>query len=178
MLMTNFMTRRSLVRHLVVAGRALISTSSPRYLAASAAVVASTTAAATAHCLSPAEGKTLNPLLTPPAWALFPRYADIRAEHVAPAMTERLTQADAALVQLEATIESKLAAGQTPTYKELNDEAERIQELVNTPWSAVNHLKSVKDEEALRKAVQDTQPKVVQFFTRMSQSEAIYRCVS
>eukprot|EP00900_Chrysochromulina_parva_P004124 jgi/Chrpa1/13712/Chrysochromulina_OHIO_Genome00018379-RA len=172
------MTRRSLVRHLVIAGRAANMGGRalhPRYLAASAAVVASTTAAATAHCLSSAEGKTLNPLLTPPAWALFPRYADIRAEHVAPAMTERLTQADAALIQLEATIESKLAAGKTPTYKELNDEAERIQELVNAPWSAVNHLKSVKDEEALRKAVQDTQPKVVQFFTRMSQSEAIYR---
>jgi oligopeptidase A len=175
------MTRRSLVRHLVMAGRAANMGGralTPRYLAASAAVVASTTAAATAHCLSSAEGKTLNPLLTPPAWALFPRYADIRAEHVAPAMTERLTQADAALIQLEATIESKLAAGKTPTYKELNDEAERIQELVNAPWSAVNHLKSVKDEEALRKAVQDTQPKVVQFFTRMSQSEAIYRFVS
>ena len=149
-------------RHLSIAAR-------PRLLSTGAALVGSTVAAAS--CI--AEPAEANPLLAQPS--LFPRYADIRAEHVQPALDERLDAAEAALLRLEATITAKLEAGGTPTYSDLNDEAERISELVSGPWSAVNHRTSVKDEEALRKAVEATQPKVVRFSTRMSQSAAIYR---
>ena len=46
----------------------------------------------------------------------------------------------------------KLAKGDTPTYSELADEAERIGESVSAPWSTASHLKAVKDTPALRKA--------------------------
>ena len=97
-----------------------------------------------------------NPLLSPAA--LFPKYADIRAKHVEPALKARLAEAESKLASLEADIESKLAKGVTPSYTELNDRAEQIAELVFSPWGAVNHLKSVKDTDELRKAVQATQP--------------------
>ena len=114
-----------------------------------------------------------NPLLSPAA--LFPKYADIRAKHVEPALKARLAEAESKLASLEADIESKLAKGVTPSYTELNDRAEQIAELVFSPWGAVNHLKSVKDTDELRKAVQATQPDVVKFSNRMSQSAALYR---
>ena len=71
-------------------------------------------------------------------------YCDIRAEHVEPALKLRLEEAEAALAKLEAGIEAKLQKGVTPTYVELNDEAEQISESVFGPWGAVNHLKSVR----------------------------------
>jgi len=153
-------------RHLSIAVR-------PRLISTGVFVVGSTVAAVSASCIAKPTEDVSNPLLVQPS--LFPRYADIRAEHVQPALDERLDAAEAALLRLEAAITAKLEAGGTPTYSELNDEAERISELVSGPWSAVNHLKSVKDEETLRKAVEATQPKVVRFSTRMSQSAAIYR---
>ena len=153
------------------ARHALSIAARPRLVPTGAALVGSTVAAVSASCIAEPTEKS-NPLLAQPS--LFPRYADIRAEHVQPALDERLDAAEAALVRLEAAITAKLETGGTPTYSELNDEAERIEELVGGPWSAVNHLKSVKDEEALRKAVEVTQPKVVRFSTRLSQSAPIY----
>jgi len=154
------------------ARHALSVAARPRLTPTGAALVGSTVAAVSASCIAEPTEKS-NPLLAQPS--LFPRYADIRAEHVQPALDARLDAAEAALVRLEAAITAKLEAGGTPTYSELNDEAERIEELVGGPWSAVNHLKSVKDEEALRKAVELTQPRVVRFSTRMSQSAPLYR---
>ena len=169
--------RRTMLRRLTAlatpgARHALSIAARPRLVPTGAALVGSTVAAVSASCIAEPTEKS-NPLLAQPS--LFPRYADIRAEHVQPALDERLDAAEAALVRLEAAITAKLETGGTPTYSELNDEAERIEELVGGPWSAINHLKSVKDEEALRKAVELTQPKVVRFSTRLSQSAPIYR---
>jgi Zn-dependent oligopeptidase len=115
-----------------------------------------------------ADAAKSNPLL---AHSTFPRYAEIQAEHVGPAIDTRLTEATTALESLEATLRSTLAAGKTPNYVILADEGERIGELVGAPWGAVNHLKNIKDAEELRKAVDAAQPKVTAFFTRLSQSQ-------
>jgi len=112
-----------------------------------------------------------NPLL----FSGFPRYADVRAEHVGPAMDARLGQATASLEALERTIDETLGRGQTPSYETLADGTEAIGELVSAPWSTVRHLKGVKDTEALRVAVDTAQPEVVSFGQRMSQSTTLYR---
>lgn len=113
-----------------------------------------------------------NPLLDPPQ--LFPRYADIKPEHITAALSQRLNAAEDALSALEHSIEGSMAEGKTPSYHSLNDEAERISESVYAPWGAVSHLKSVKDSAALREAVEATEPAVVAFGTRFGQSRALY----
>ena len=114
-----------------------------------------------------------NPLLNVPA--LFPRFADIRAEHVQPAMSTRLAQARSGLEALELDVEAILARGETPSYLFLADSVERLGELVSGPWGAVSHLKMVKDSDALRAASDKMEPDVVAFSSKMSGSIALYK---
>ena len=144
----------------------------PARPAAATAFAATFAASAAAHTSAAQPGDVPNPLLTS---SLFPRFADVRAEHVGPAMESRLAEAEIAMTALEQLIETKLAKGDTPTYSELADEAERIGESVSAPWSTASHLKAVKDTPALRKAIETMQPRVVAFSTRCAQSSALYR---
>jgi Zn-dependent oligopeptidase len=114
-----------------------------------------------------------NPLLDAPA--LFPRFADIQAAHVQPAMTSRLAEAVTRLDALEKEVEEKLARGETPSYLFLADSVERLGELVSGPWGAVGHLKMVKDSEALRTAADAVEPEVVAFSSKLSGSAALYK---
>ena len=132
---------------------------------------AAATACAAAFSLSSAP-EASNPLLAPD---YFPRYADVKASHVGPAMDARLAEATSALTALETQLEATLAAGLTPSYRDIADQSERIAELVGTPWGVVSHLKSVKDSDELRAAVDAAQGKVTAFFTKLSQSEPLYR---
>ena len=128
---------------------------------------------ATAQSLKAALSVSNNPLLNAPV--LFPRFADIRAEHVQPAMSARLADAQADLEALEREIEAILARGETPDYCFLADSVERVGELVSAPWSAVGHLKMVKDSEALRTAADAVEPEVVAFSSKMSGSATLYK---
>ena len=128
---------------------------------------------ATAKSLMTALSTADNPLLNAPA--LFPRFADIRAEHVEPAITARLAEAKAGLEALEHEIDATLAGGETPSYLFLADSVERLGELVSGPWGAVGHLKMVKDSDALRAASDAVQPEVVAFSSKMSGSVALYK---
>jgi len=134
--------------------------------------VAASAAAAASSCFVACEA-TDNPLLNAPA--LFPRFADIKAEHVQPAMKARLAEAQTSLEALEADVEAMLARGETPTYEHIADAVERLGELVSGPWGAVGHLKMVKDSDALRAAADAIQPEVVAFSSKMSGSVALYK---
>ena len=130
-------------------------------------------AAASSYIASCQDAQTDNPLLNAPA--LFPRFADIRAEHVQPAMTARLAEAQASLTALEQDLEERLARGETPSYELLADSVERLGESVSGPWGAVNHLKMVKDSDALRAAVDAMEPEVVAFSSKMSGSLPLHK---
>jgi len=137
---------------------------------AGAASASATAGAAIAFAIS--DEVSANPLLSD---SYFPKYADIKAEHVAPAITARVAQAEDALEVLELQLTATLATGRTPAYVDVADASERIGELIGGPWGAVMHLKGVKDTVALRKAVDEVQPKVTAFNTRFSQSAALYK---
>ena len=113
-------------------------------------LTAAVAAKAASTCIASCDAAEANPLLDAPA--LFPRFADIRAEHVEPAMKARLAEAQASLTALELDVEETLARGETPSYLHLADSVERLGELVSGPWQAVGHLKMVKDSDALRAA--------------------------
>jgi len=132
----------------------------------------STAATAAAASIASSEAAD-NPLLNAPA--LFPRFADIRPEHVQPAMKTRLAEAQMALENLERDVKATLARGETPSYAHLADSVERLGELVSGPWGAVGHLKMVKDSADLRSAADAVEPDVVAFSSKLSGSAALHK---
>jgi len=97
----------------------------------------------------------------------LPPFPDITPEQVVPAMTELLTEATAALTQLEANI--------IPTWAGLVEPLDRMIERLSWSWSIVGHLMGVKNSPELRAAYEQMQPQLVQFWTRLGQSAALYQ---
>lgn len=104
-----------------------------------------------------------NPLLSRTG---LPQFAAITADHVIPAMNEALAEVEARLQEIEKNI--------TPTWEGLCKPLEELDTPFEYTWGVVNHLISVKNSDALRKAHQEILPKVISFSLRMSQSRPIY----
>ncbi|MBN9430126.1 MAG: M3 family metallopeptidase [Burkholderiales bacterium] len=105
-----------------------------------------------------------NPLLD---FSGLPRFADFAPEQVAPAIDELLTQARATLAQVTDPA--------TPTtwdafVEPLEDATERL----GRAWGIVGHLNGVADTPPLREAYNANLPKVTQFWTELSQHEALF----
>ncbi len=97
----------------------------------------------------------------------LPPFPEITPEQVVPAMTELLTEANAALTQLEANI--------IPTWAGLVEPLDRLTERIGWSWSIVGHLMGVKNSPELRAAYEEMQPQLVQFWTQLGQSAALYQ---
>ena len=76
------------------------------------------------------------------------------------------------LAALEAKIEQ---SGHQLPPKEFLEALETLGQQMETSWSAVSHLKAVKDHDDLRAAVEEVQPKVVAFGLKSGQSLPIYK---
>ncbi|TFH19293.1 MAG: M3 family peptidase, partial [Myxococcales bacterium] len=112
-----------------------------------------------------------NPLLDPrPA----PRFEEIEAAHVEPAVTSLLTDLSAALDALEKS------AGRTPepTWASLVEPIEQISDRLERCWGVVGHLMGVKNGPELRAAQEAVQPEVVKFGTRLGQSRPLYDAIT
>lgn len=107
---------------------------------------------------------TKNPLLIGKG---LPPFADIKAEHIVPAMTELLTQVEKELATLETTVK--------PTWKDLVEPLQAIVDRINWSWGIVSHLMGVKNSPELREAHDSIQPKVVQFLNKLNQSQPLYK---
>ncbi len=105
-----------------------------------------------------------NPLLSQ---AQLPAFASIRPEHIEPAMTELLSQAEAAL---------ELATSDaTPTdYDALSATLGVATERLGHAWGAVGHLNAVANSPELREAYNAMLPAVTEFFTRQGADERLY----
>jgi oligopeptidase A len=73
---------------------------------------------------------------------------------------------------LEAKIEQ---SGYQLPPKQFLEDLEMLGHEMETSWSAVSHLKAVKDHEELRTAVEAVQPQVVAFSLKIGQSLPIYK---
>jgi len=109
------------------------------------------------------EQATSNPLL---ADTPFPLYDQVKAEHVVPGVRAVLSQLHADIDALEKDV--------VPSWENLLDPLERIADKHQRTWGIVGHLKGVKDNEALRKAVEEVQPENVKLSLRLSQSKPLY----
>jgi oligopeptidase A len=97
----------------------------------------------------------------------FPRWNEVKAEHVKPAIQHIIGQLNNDLTALEEDVQ--------PTWAGLIEPLERIVDRITRAWGTVSHLKSVKDTPELREAVEAVQGERVKLSLRLSQSKPLYK---
>ena len=97
----------------------------------------------------------------------LPRFADIRPEHVVPAI-------DALVAEGRAAIEALATAGGEPTWEGFVEPLGTANERVSRAWAQVSHLNAVVNSPALREAYNAALPKVTQFATEQGQDQRLF----
>jgi len=112
------------------------------------------------------EGRRLvtNPLLD---FSNLPRFADIKPEHVTPAV-DQLLRDNRILVERIA-----IAAG-APTWDSFVAPLDDANERLARAWGQVAHLNAVMNNPPLREAYNANLPKISQYYTELSQDERLY----
>jgi oligopeptidase A len=108
-----------------------------------------------------------NPLLVAGA---LPAFAQIRPEHVQPAI-------DAVLADYRAAIERLVADPATRTFANTMLPQESLEVRLENAWSPVSHLHSVADSEALREAYSAALEKITEHATELGQNRELYAAV-
>jgi len=103
-----------------------------------------------------------NPLLD---FSGLPRFADIRPEHVAPAIDQLLAEGRQAVAR---------AADAPPTWDAFVSPLEDANERIGRAWGQVAHLHAVLDTPPLREAYNASLPKITQYFTELGQDQRLF----
>ncbi|MCA3186873.1 MULTISPECIES: M3 family metallopeptidase [unclassified Cupriavidus] len=105
-----------------------------------------------------------NPLLD---FADLPRFAEIRPEHISPALDVLLADAQAAVARAEDPA--------TPaTWLTAVEALESATEPLGRAWGVVGHLSAVADTPELRKVHTENLPRMTEFWSSLGQSLALY----
>src|SRR5690348_11255478 len=104
----------------------------------------------------------MNPLLD---FSGLPRFAELKPEHVGPAIDTLLAEGRAAVAAAE-----KADATWDASVAPLEDANERI----GRAWGQVAHLHGVMDTPPLREAYNANLPKISQYWTELGQNEALF----
>jgi len=105
----------------------------------------------------------LNPLLD---FSGLPRFAEIKPEHVGPALDELLAAARAAVE----------AAQRAPaTWDAFVAPLEDANERLSRAWGQVAHLHAVMDNPPLREAYNAALPRISQYWTELGQNQALFQ---
>ena len=105
-----------------------------------------------------------NPLLSP---APLPAFAEIRPEHLTPALDDLLAAANAALEQ---AVSDAVPADYDALSAVLDVPLERL----SRAWSAANHLNAVANTPELREAYNANLARVTEFHTRLGADERLF----
>jgi oligopeptidase A len=106
---------------------------------------------------------TQNPLLI---GAGLPPFDALQPEQVVPGVEKLIEALERDLETLEATVQ--------PTWAGLVEPLTRMEERLRWTWGIIGHLMGVKNSPALREAYDAVQPALVQFSTRLGQSQPLY----
>jgi oligopeptidase A len=106
---------------------------------------------------------TVNPLTD---FSGLPRFADIKPEHVTPAMDQLLADGRGAVA-------AALRAG--PSWDAFVAPLEDANERIGRAWGQVSHLHAVLDSPELREAYNANLPKLSQYWTELGQNEALFQ---
>jgi len=104
----------------------------------------------------------MNPLLD---FSGLPRFAELKPEHVAPAV-------DKLLAEGRATIERVTAA--PVTWESFVAPLEDSNERIGRAWGQVSHLHAVLDSPELRDVYNANLPKITQYWTELGQNQALF----
>ncbi len=97
----------------------------------------------------------------------LPRFSEIRAEQVTPAMTSLLEENRAVVQQL---CEDQSAV----TWENFVEPLENATEKLGRAWSIVGHLNGVADTPEMRAAYNDNQPAITEFWTELGQNLVLF----
>ncbi|MDB5806853.1 MAG: family metallopeptidase [Betaproteobacteria bacterium] len=106
----------------------------------------------------------MNPLLD---FSGLPRFADIKTEHISPAIDSLIAEARAVAARC-----SSDASGNT--WDDFVAPLEDINEKLSRAWGAVGHLHSVVDSPELRDAYNENLPKVTEYWTDLGQNLGLF----
>jgi oligopeptidase A len=105
-----------------------------------------------------------NPLLD---FSGLARFAEIRPEHITPAIDELLARCRAAVTRAGDPATS-------PTWDALVEPLDEALERLSRAWGNVSHLNAVVDTPALREQYNANLPKLTAFWTDLSQDQRLY----
>jgi oligopeptidase A len=105
-----------------------------------------------------------NPLLD---FSDLPRFDAIKPEHVTPAIEQLIDEA-------ASVVESLAAPSADVSWDNFVVPLEEATERLGRAWGVINHLNHVVDTPELRAVYNENQPKVTEFWTALSQNEALF----
>jgi len=108
--------------------------------------------------------KTMNPLLD---FAGLPRFTEVKAEHVTPAIEALLTANRALVEKLSADASASSWAAFVAPLEDANEQLSRA-------WSQVSHLNAVVNSPELREVYNANLPKITEFYAELSQNLKLY----
>lgn len=97
----------------------------------------------------------------------LPPFDKIKTADVVPAISQLLTELEQDLATLEANL--------TPSWTGLVEPLDNLGERLRWSWGIVGHLMGVKNSPELREAHGAVQPKIVEFVSKLGQSQPIYQ---
>jgi oligopeptidase A len=106
----------------------------------------------------------MNPLLD---FTGLPRFAEIKAEHVAPAIEKLLAECRELIAYL-------LADNKSPGWQNFVAPMEEAHERLSRAWGPVGHLNAVMNSPELREAYNSTLPKMTQYYAELAQNLALF----
>ncbi|ABP33948.1 M3 family metallopeptidase [Polynucleobacter asymbioticus] len=95
-------------------------------------------------------------------------YAEVKPEHIAPAIQFLLKHAQTA-------VDLAVNPNTSPTWDQLAEPLEDATESLGRSWSVISHLNSVADSPELRIAYGEMLPEVTAFFSSLGQNLALYQ---
>ncbi|HKB59475.1 MAG TPA: M3 family metallopeptidase [Gallionellaceae bacterium] len=109
----------------------------------------------------------MNPLLD---FSGLPRFADIRPEHIAPAVEQLLAENRDLVARL-------LADENAPTWDGFMQPLDDANERLSRAWGQVGHLNAVMNSPELREVYNANLPKVTQYYAELGQNHGLYEKV-
>ncbi len=106
----------------------------------------------------------MNPLLD---FSGLPRFAEIKPEHVAPAIDQLLAENRALIARL-------LSDTAPPTWDVFVLPMEDANERLSRAWGPVGHLNAVMNSSELREVYNATLPRITQYYAEMGQNLALF----
>ena len=105
-----------------------------------------------------------NPLLD---FSGLPRFAELKPEHIAPAVERLLSEARAVIAEITPD-------AVPPTWDRFVRPLEDASERLSRAWGQAEHLHAVLDSPPLREAYNACLPKITQFWTELGQNQRLF----